>query len=333
MRAAVFDGEKIGVREIERPDPGEDGLLIKVKGCGVCGTDVHILKEEFPSSPPVVLGHELSGEVVEAGKDVGSVDVGDSVTVNPNISCDKCTSCRNGKPHLCKNWRGIGIHIDGGYSEFLSVPEEQAFRINADYREGLFSEPLACCLRGIDRLNPRVGETAAVFGGGAVGLLMVQLLKLSGISRLFLSEPIPERRKLAKKLGADEVIDPNEEGPEEVILGETEDGVDNALEVTGVPQVFEMCPEVVRDGGKLLQFGVCPRGAKVPVSPFQIYRKEMDVLGSFTNPFTQQRAVDLIESGELELELLVTHQLPLEKIEEAVTNVENNIGVKVVVRP
>lgn len=333
MRAAIFDEKGIKVKETKRPEPEKDEVLIEVKACGVCGTDIHILEGEFPSSPPVILGHEISGKVLEKGKKVKSVDVGDKVTVNPNIPCETCSFCKSGKPHLCDNWTTIGIHLDGGFAEFMTAPEKQIFTFDrAEYLEGALSEPIACSLRGINRLNPEAGESALVAGGGAIGLLLLQLLKLSGVSKVYLSEPIDERREMAENLGADRVIDPKREDPSETISDEI-GKVDNAIEATGNPQVFGSLFDVVKKGGKILQFGVCPPDAKIKVSPYQIYCKEIKIMGSFTNPFTQLKAVNLIESGKMELKPLITDTFDLDKIDTALKLHESNEGIKMVIRP
>lgn len=333
MRAAIFDGKEINVKKTEKPELEEGAVLIKVKACGICGTDIHILDGNFPSSPPVILGHEISGEVVKTGENVKSVSVGDKATVNPNISCEKCSFCKSGNPHLCENWTGIGIHLDGGFAEFLKAPEKQIFTFDrAEYSEGALSEPIACCLRGIDQLNPEPGESALVAGGGAIGLLLLQLLELTGISKLYLSEPIAERRELAKTLGADRVIDPKGEDLPEAISDEI-GKVDNAIEASGNPQVSESLFGIVRKGGKILQFGACPPNAEIKVSPYQVYREEITILGSFTNPFTQSRAVKLIESEKIKLKPLVTQTFDLDQIKTGLKLQKSNECIKTVVRP
>ena len=335
MRAGVFDGEYITLEDIEKPKPRGEEILIEVRACGICGTDVHILKGEFPASEPVVLGHELAGEVVSKGNEVNGIDIGDKVSVNPNISCGKCTYCRSGKPNLCENLQAIGVHRNGGFGEYVTIPQNKAHVFqDAEFIEGAFSEPIACCLRGIDRLDPNEGETAAVFGGGAIGLLMLQLLKLSGASKVFLSEPIEERRNMAEKLGAFRVIDPKKYNPVEVIKSETDGiGVDNTVEAAGLPTIFEDCINVAKKGGSILQFGVSPPEKESRIRPYQVYKKELSIFGSFVNPFTQERAVRLIESGDLELKQLITHELALKEIRKGIELMESNQGIKVIIKP
>lgn len=333
MRAAVFDGNELRVKDFEKPDPEEDEVLIRVEACGICGTDIHIIEDDFPSSPPVVLGHELSGKVEEIGEKVENISVGDRVTVNPNIFCGKCSYCRDGKPNHCKNWQGIGLHRNGGFEGYVAVSGDQVLTFEEiDYSVGAFAEPVACAIRGVDRLDPTLGETALVMGGGPIGLILSQLLSISGIRQVFLSEPVKKKREVAKKLGVDRVIDPGEEDPLDVVMAETEDGVDNAIEATGILEISKKCLEVVKKEGNVLQFGVSPQDAEI-VRPFQIYKEEISLVGSFTNPFTTRRAVNLIESGKIELKPLITSEIELEDIGRGMGKFNRKDEIKIMIRP
>ena len=214
MKGTFFLGHgEFETREMAEHDLVSDEVLVKVAACGVCGTDVHIYHGEKGSAevkPPVVLGHEISGIVEKTGCGVTRVKAGDHVALDPNMYCGSCHFCRIGKKQLCENLHAIGVNCNGGFADFVYAPESQCFVLNDDIPldEGAMAEPLACCIHGFDRLGMRQGDTVCVIGGGAIGLIMVQLAKLSGASVIILSEPVKERREVGKKVGADYTVDP-----------------------------------------------------------------------------------------------------------------------------
>ncbi len=203
------------VREIPERPLRADEVLVKVAACGICGTDVHIYHGDKGSAevhPPVVLGHEFSGIVERVGSAVTTVRPGDHVTVDPNIYCGKCHFCKIGKKQQCTDLQAIGVTMDGGFADHCYVPETQCYLLDPSVplRFGAMTEPLACCLHGIDLAKIRLGDTVAVIGGGAIGLIMVQLAKMSGASKVILSEPVALRRQIGLEVGADYAVDPME---------------------------------------------------------------------------------------------------------------------------
>ena len=170
------------LQQLPNPVIGESDVLIKVKACGICGTDIHILKGESSSTPPVVLGHEFSGEVVAVGSLVTTAKVGDRVCIDPNIFCGLCHYCRNGKEHLCENLTAIGVDIHGGFAEYAVVPQTHVYPLpaNVSYAAGAMVEPVACCVRGMDLAKIRPGDEVAVLGAGPIGLILAQMAKAAG---------------------------------------------------------------------------------------------------------------------------------------------------------
>ena len=221
MKGTYFLGNgEFETREMPEHALSGKEVLIKVAACGVCGTDVHIFHGDKGSAevtPPVVLGHELSGTVVSVGDNVTSLTDGDHVTVDPNSYCGQCHYCRIGKKQLCTSLYAVGVNRDGGFAEYCYVPEAQCYRLNEDIplEFGAMAEPLACCIHGIDNAEIRTGDTVLVVGGGAIGLMMVQLAKLSGASKVILSEPVEMRRRIGLQVGADAVLDPMHENLKE----------------------------------------------------------------------------------------------------------------------
>ncbi|MET0748341.1 MAG: alcohol dehydrogenase catalytic domain-containing protein, partial [Rhizobium sp.] len=179
---------QLTVSEIAKPAPGPGELLVRIEACGICGTDRHILHGEFPSAPPLTLGHEFSGIVETIGSDAEGFQPGMRVTCDPNMSCGLCSQCRRGRVNLCERLQAIGIHRDGGFADYAILPASQAFALplSLDPLHGAFCEPLACCLHGVDMAEIKTGASVVVLGGGVIGLLVVQLARLAGATRVVL---------------------------------------------------------------------------------------------------------------------------------------------------
>lgn len=214
MIGAYFLGDqRIETRPLALPEPGEGQVLVKVSACGVCGTDVHIFhggKGSAEVEPPVILGHEFSGRIVKIGDGVTGLEIGQLVTIDPNIYCGRCRPCRRGQKQMCHHMRAVGVNMDGGFADACLVPYAQCVPVAQDVDPELaaLAEPLACCLHGIDRAGIRPGENVLVIGGGTIGQIMLQLARLAGAAKVLLSEPVEKRRALAVQLGADAAIDP-----------------------------------------------------------------------------------------------------------------------------
>lgn len=340
MKAAFFLGDgKFETRDVPVPEIGPRDVLVHVAACGVCGTDVHIFhgdKGSAPVHPPVVLGHELAGVVEKAGREVTGLKAGDHVTVDPNIYCGKCHYCQIGKKQLCTDLFAVGVNRDGGFAEYCAVPETQCYRLNehVPLRYGAMAEPLACCIHGVDRAHIMPGNTVCVVGGGAIGLMMVQLARLSGASRVILSEPVAMRRKAGLKVGADAVIDPVSEDITQrlqELLGVP--GADVVIECAGVPAATQQAFQAAKRGTTLLLFSVPRAGATYTLSLEDVYQKELTVVGSMINPDTHGRATALINSGAIDLETVITHAYPVEKLEQAIRMQMGAESLKVIVEP
>lgn len=335
MKASYFLGnQSFEVRDQRLPHPGPGEILVKNMACGVCGTDVHIYYGEPGSAdvnPPVVLGHEYSGEVVETGPGVESLEVGDHVTIDPNIYCGKCAHCRNGKKQLCPAMQAVGVTRDGGFAQYSLVPEAQAFRLSpeVDFEAGAMAEPLACCLHGIDLARIRPGQTVCVIGGGAIGLIMLQLAKLSGAAKLILSEPNEKRRQAALSLGADLAVDPMDAASREQAV----ESADVVIECVGNNPAVQSAFDFAAKGATIVLFSVPKVGASFPLPVFDVYKKELTVKGSFVNPDTHLRAVELINAGRVNFGPIITHRFGLAQLPQAIAEQQGSDSIKVVVLP
>ena len=340
MRGNYFLGNgQFKLETILRPEAGPHNVLIRVAACGICGTDVHIYNGDKGSAdvkPPVILGHELSGVVEAVGERVTCVKPVDHVSVDPNIYCGTCHYCRIGKKQLCENLFAIGVNRDGGFAEYCLAPETQCFRLedHVPLKYGAMAEPLACCLHGIDRVGIRQGDSVCVIGGGAIGLMMVQLAKLAGASKVVLSEPVAMRQKVGLQVGASAVIDPiHEDIPQRLkeILGTP--GADVVIECVGTQSAVEQAFTAAKRGATLLIFSVPKAGATYGLRLEDVYQKELTIVGSMINPNTHGRAVAMINSGLIELEPIITHSFPVDQVEEAILMQMKNESIKVIVEP
>lgn len=337
MKASRFLGNKtFAVTDLPTPHAGPGELVLRNQVCGVCGTDVHIYHGEPGSAdvnPPVVLGHEYSGEVVEVGEGVTGFAVGDHVTVDPNIYCGHCAYCQNGKKQLCPSMEAIGVTRDGGFAQYSRIPAAQAFKLEptVPWEAAAMAEPLACCLHGIDLAGIQVGDKVCVVGGGAIGLLMVQLAKLSGASQIVLSEPNEKRRQVGLQLGANAAIDPTRPDAQEAFAQVLDGGANVVIECVGNVPAVKSAFQFAGKGATVLLFSVPKVDATFDLPLFDVYKKELTIKGSFVNPDTHARAVALINSGKVDFGPIITHRFPLDQLPEAIAMQMSDASIKVVV--
>ena len=324
MKAAVFHGKGDIRLDAGYPMPacGADEVLVRVKACGVCGTDAHIFAGAQGATecrPPVILGHELAGVVERVGAAVTRVRPGQHVTVDPNISCGACEACRRGNPHFCDRMAATGVNFNGGFAEYCVVLEKQAFVLpdNVPFEEAAMCEPVSCCLHGIDLCGIQCGDTVLVVGGGTIGMIMLQLARMSGAARVALLETNPRRFELARRLGADVALDPAACDVAAELARHGMADIRVAIECVGRPETVEMA---IRHAGKaatVMIFGLTAPDDAIPFQPFAAFKKELTIKTSFVNPNTQGRAAAIIASGRLNLADLIGDRLPLARIGEA----------------
>lgn len=337
MKASRFLGNKtFAVTDLPTPHAGPGELVLRNQVCGVCGTDVHIYHGEPGSAdvnPPVVLGHEYSGEVVEVGEGVTGFAVGDHVTVDPNIYCGHCAYCQNGKKQLCPSMEAIGVTRDGGFAQYSRIPASQAFKMEptVPWEAAAMAEPLACCLHGIDLAGIQVGDKVCVVGGGAIGLLMVQLAKLSGASQIVLSEPNEKRRQVGLQLGANAALDPTRPDAQEAFAQVLGGGANVVIECVGNVPAVKSAFQFAGKGATVLLFSVPKVDATFDLPLFDVYKKELTIKGSFVNPDTHARAVALINSGKVDFGPIITHRFTLDQLPEAIAMQMSDASIKVVV--
>jgi len=316
----------IALEEVPEPSAGPNDLVVQVLAAGLCGSDRHILAGEYPSAPPVTLGHEVEGVVIRSGPGL-SLSVGTRVAIDPNISCLRCRYCHTGLFCHCEQLHAIGVDLDGGLAEMVSVPERQAYVLPDDFPVGFgaLCEPLACCLRAMDHAGVKPGYLVAILGGGVIGQLLAQLARLAG-AKVLVAARSPRKRGLAEALGATAAVDFELDSFVQKISGPrgfAPGGVDVAFEATGAAEVLPHAAAVVRRAGTVVVVGAAPKSAKVEVSPYDIFERELRIVGSHLNPLTHGRAVKLAASGQLQLAPLVTRTVTLEDAANVLTSWPN----------
>ncbi|WP_070088513.1 zinc-dependent alcohol dehydrogenase family protein [Merdimonas faecis] len=337
MKAAVYHGpgdlrvEEVPVRKLK-----DNEVKIQVKYCGICGTDIHIFHGDggcCDVTPPLVPGHEFSGVVAEVGSKVKTVKVGDRVTGDPNDMCGECYFCKSGMQHFCKNNIGVGTTVDGGFAEYVIMREKQVYKVSDDlsFIEAAMTEPISCCLHGIDLCNIKAGDTVLVIGGGPIGMIMMQLAKNAGASKVIMSEPVEEKREQALKLGATKTIDPLHEDVE-AVLAEYCENVNVVIECVGNVHTQADAVRFAGKGATIMYFGLAAPEESFPIRPDDIFKKELHITSSYINPYSFERAIQILESGTVELESLITNVVPLDDIADVFTKPEYRRTGKVMIQ-
>lgn len=339
MKSAVFYGKHdLRVEEHEMPVLGPKDVLVQVKACGICGTDVHIFEGDKGAAevtPPTILGHEFAGVVAAVGEAVTSCKDGDRVCVDPNCYCGTCTPCRNGVAHYCEHMIGYGTTVNGGFAEYCAVDERQIYQLgeNTSFEQGAMAEPVACCLHGMDMCEIKPGHQVVVIGGGMIGLLMMQLAKLAGAAKVALLEPVESKREVGRQLGADVCIDPIHEDVKAVLKDNGMTWINTVIECVGRPSTIEQAIDLAGNKAVVMMFGLTKPDETISVKPFEIFQKELVLKASYINPYTQKRALDLIDSGRLDVQSMVYEVCGLDKLAEILGSPALRANGKYIISP
>jgi len=339
VKAAVIQGKGVVmVEDVPQPKIGSDELLVRMRACGICGTDLEKLHGEHITPP--VLGHEVAGIVEEVGKDVLDINTGDRVAVHHHISCGNCTLCKNGFETLCDAFPKSNLH-PCGLAEYFRVPATlvdggTVYKLpnSLSLEEGSMIEPTACCVRALRRINVTHGHSAVVYGVGPVGLTHIQLLKCFGITPVYAVDVIKSRRKFAEKLGAERTFDPTtDDVPNEVSRLTGRLGVDYAIIATANVKALEQGFRTVGKGGTVLLFGAPARGALASFDLSNLFLREVKFMSSYSTSETEMGiAMNLIERKRIDPSILISHRFPLSQTIEALNVADKGAdAVKVIV--
>jgi L-iditol 2-dehydrogenase len=338
VRKLARGAGNIELQQVKEPVAGPGQVVLEVAAAGICGTDLHIYLDEFATDPPVTIGHELAGRVVEVGAGVAEWQAGDRVTSETYFhTCGRCLHCRRGRPNLCKERRSIGSKADGAFARYLLVPATNLHRLpdSLDLESAALTEPLACTVHGvIDTAQVRAGDRVAISGPGPIGLLALQLARAAGASVVMLgTDADAGRLELAAQLGADGTINVQRvSNPAEAAADLLGSAADLVIECSGAAPAAQTLLDIVGRGGRYCQMGLY--GRPVTLDLDVVCYKELVVTGSnATVPSAWPRAIRLLESGLVDARALITHRFALEHWDDALATVTDKAGVKVLLRP
>lgn len=336
MLAAEFEGEgKLSIKDKKVPEiKNANEVKLKVEVASICGSDLHILATPptHPAEPNIIQGHEYIGEVVEKGKEVTSLNVGDRVIVDPTVVCGRCYYCQNGEKNICENFSTIGIFEDGGWAEYSVVPSQNVFKISKEVPAeiAVLAEPLSCVVSGNEKLHTNPGDKVVVLGAGPMGQLFTQILKATGAGTIIVVDYSEYRLNFATSSGATHTINPKNQNVEEVIDDLTNIGADIVIDCVG--SLFDQSINLVRKGGKILLVGMNENSNK-PVQQFRITQNEIKVMGTIIQNNKFPTVIKILESGILKLESLITHKMPLKDIHEGIEIMKTGKAIKILVYP
>ncbi len=335
MKAAVWKKKKVlEVEDVPEQAVGPEDVKIKVEYTSICGSDPHIVDGKLPVSyPPRIMGHEMSGTIVELGEQANTkgLKVGDRVTGNPVRYCGVCDYCRNGLEHYCLK---LAVYFPPGtMAESVVWHEQQVFKLpdSISFEEGCLTEPVSVCLRGIDLADIREGSTVAILGLGGIGQILLQLALLSGASQVMVADPVESKRNIALEMGADLAFDPLVEDMWATTMKVTNNrGFDTVIEASGNTDSAKSAIDMVGKAGTMVYFAVYPMNFELPIKPFDLYARELTVRGVFMSPYLFPRTIALLP--KLKLKPLVSKIYPLDEVVEAFEEQKRGQNIKILIK-
>ncbi|MFX0204734.1 MAG: zinc-binding dehydrogenase [Candidatus Hodarchaeota archaeon] len=344
MKAAVLYGKKdLRITEVKKPSLGSREILIACKSAGLCGSDLHLYRGTWEIETPRIIGHEATGIIAEAGRNVDGWKCGDRVVIEPVITCGECYWCRESEinNYFCENYyeNVIGFFsLDGTFADYVKVPQSNIYRLpdSLSFDESALIEPLSCALRGIYNINIESGDSVGIIGLGTLGLLFAQLARVSGAAKIIGIEVTECKLNKARELGVDVTINPEKEDSIAVVKDHTEGrGLDVVIEAVGAISTYEQALQLARRGGRVCLFGIAPQGT-MNIDAMEAYRKELLIKWVFGSPRgTFKRSIELLANGRVIASPLITHKFPLEEILEAMTIMDQGKEefIKIMIHP
>lgn len=338
MKAVVYDRPgDFAIRRVAVPVPADGEVLLRVLVGGVCGTDLHLHDGEFGPIYPLTPGHEFVGEVVGVGTGVVAGTIGRRYVVDNTASCGRCGECRRARPAFCQSLIAQGVNAPGGFAEFVVTSADRCFDIGDLAPEvAVFAEPVACVLHGLDVLGLRPGSSVLLFGAGPTGLILTQLLARSGAGHLVVAAPTAAKLELARAGGADATVLLDRQRPE---AGYTQlrdlapAGFDVVIDATGAPAVLAQTLALTRTGGTVFVYGMTPETSVWAVSPYDVFRRELTIKGSFAQQFSFDRALGALRTGRVDPRSMISKRFDLDSYGDALAAVADSSVVKVVIVP
>lgn len=349
MKAAIYYGPgDIRVENVSDPELEADGIVIRVKASGICGSDIHPYRVGELIEPGLIMGHEFSGDVIEVGASVVGIKKGDRVTAASVQPCGRCHWCQRKQTHRCSNMEVLGVHKHGAFAEYVSIPlalvNQTVFLLpdEISYEDGATVEPLSVGEHIVRRAEPAAEDTVVILGVGMIGQCALQVFKAIGVAKVIVSEVGKKRLEVAKAMGADVVINATEEDPIQRVREATAGiGADIVVECAGAPVTFQQAIEMVRGGlqqafetirpdGKIMLTGIYEQ--PIQWMPNSVIRKSVRMIACYSGSFTE--AIGLLKTGKVNTRPLVTHEYPLDKTKEAFeAQLWADESIKVLIKP
>ncbi len=296
--------------DLPDPRPAAGEVLIRVQASGICHTDIDVMHARYGDGAfPVVPGHEYAGVIADLGKDVSGFAIGDRVVVDPNLSCGTCRPCQQGLANLCVSLGAYGVSQNGGFAEFSTVDARNLHAIgDLPFDQAALAEPMGCVLNGVTALAPRAQDEALIIGAGPIGLLLAIALRTRGVARITLADIDVTRLELARSFGFDGV----ESGS--AAMGAMRRAMDICIDATGRAEVAASLIDYAADGGSVLFFGVCSPDARISISPFEVFRRQLRLMGTHSLNHNIPEALAAIRSFGPGIAGLVSHQMSLAEV-------------------
>jgi D-arabinitol dehydrogenase (NADP+) len=340
MKAVLYDAPRsYAVTDVPTPEAQPGQVRIRVDQVGVCGTDLHIHHGDFNAVFPLIPGHELVGVVDSLGEGVTKFQVGEQVTVNPNVYCGYCDYCLSGRLVLCENMKGLGSNFPGFFAEYVTVLHTLVFSAEGLPRDtAVFAEPAACAMHGVENLHLRPGSTVLVLGAGPTGLLLAQLIANGGASSVTVAGPSQFKLDRASALGIDNTVKIYRGNPQAnldtLLEASGGEGYDVVVEATGATELGDICVPLTRNGGTVLIYGVTRADEVVKFHPFDVFRREVTIKGSFAEMTSFGAAIAALRTGRARTDGIITHRFALDDYGKALDALASDPAVhKIVIVP
>lgn len=345
MRAVVLNGPNdFAPTDIPKPVIGDNDMLLEMKKAAICGTDMRILAGTKTKGVryPSVIGHEMCGVIAEVGKNVTGFQVGDKVSIANVIPCGSCPACLAGRENACMNRKAIGYEFNGGFEEYVLIPEiaiksGNVIKLPEDvsFTAGALIEPLSCCIRGLKNAGTGFNDTVLIVGAGPIGLMHMQLSKIAGAKQVIVSEPNEMRREVALELGADRVVDPTKENLEQIIKDATGGmGADVIVMAIGVPALVNSTLKLCKKGGTVNLFAGFAGTGECTIEVNTIHYNEINVNGSTAYKRADYlEAADMVITKKINLDKIATHTFKIDEFQDAYEMCKSGQGLKVMIEP
>lgn len=345
MKAAIYEGPgKMEIREVPVPTCGENEILLKVKACAICGTDMRIFEYGQKNVvPPQIIGHEIAGEIVKVGEKVGGYQVGERVIVVTSVGCGRCNYCRRGIHNLCVNSKAMGYYYPGGFAQYMVVPAEAVNQGNVitipfelSYEEATLAEPLSCCINGQEYLHIQMGDTVVVIGSGPIGCMHTELAKAQGATHVILADISDTRLQLAGRFSANLLVNNSRDDLVAVVQKFTGgQGADVVIVACGVNSAQEQALQLVAPQGRISYFAGLPKdNPYIKFDSNSLHYKEISIYGAFASHASQYiKALALLSTHKVDARKIITHTFPLQDIVAAIKLARSGESLKVVIQP